>query len=188
MKAVFYLIIIVCLTACRKELGTCKNYKELNGTEQLLDAGKIDIQAFRDTLNKYPQLKAHSYITDAYSKQLRCSLFYNNLVVFQEEYSLVKQENSGAFQENGKKSMPSLSVSTTPTIHYKKAIENARKYINFDYACISYQLGIYNVSYSSNDYRLAWKIMNSNNQYSFVICDATTNDVLTVNGSGWWLY
>lgn len=185
------LVLALGFTACKKDLGACKEYKEAPGRQQLLDPAGIDFKPFRDTLEKYPQLQAVNYRNDAYSKNLSCNIYYKDLLIFSDTYSLYQNTTNDTIRKFGTIPVSPPAVSLSPGISYKDAITNAKRYANFDHSCISYQLGLFNLNYGGNntpDYRLAWKIMGSGTPEIWVISDAHNNQIFQVSNGRYWVY
>lgn len=192
MKHIFILLAIALAASCKKDLGVCSNYKEIKGREQAADISGLP-QQLKDSLATHPQLVPYSVNLGAYVNGVLCRMYYNDIPVLSGDYSLYKQSGYGhdTVMVSGKIPHLDPGFSFDPAVSYKDAVKEAKKYANFDHACIAYQLGIYDLQrYSQSapgQYRLAWKIMDSEKTYIYVIMDATTNQVLYY-GSNIWVY
>jgi len=182
MKYILSLMVATLLfSSCKKDINACKDYKEITGREQGVDLASIHLQEFRDTLSKYPQLEVYQSNSDQYSNSINCHVYYQGLLVFSDEYNLFKSSTTSSVTSSGEMLSTPLSISLEPTTSYKDAIQKAKYSVNLDHSCISYQLGLYNLNRWYNmpaDYKLAWKIMDSQKSYIYVIVDAVTNSII----------
>lgn len=181
-KTIFQLLCSFFLfTACKKDINSCKNYKEISGQEQLIDLNTVNAPELIDTLKKYPNLQLYRFETSNSGWVARCNVFYKDFPVFSDTYLLNKSSYTGMLYASDTLRIKTLTISLDPAISSNDAIKIAKRYSNFDHSCISYRLGIYNVNYSSaapKNYKLVWKI-ESADKYPYVIVDANTNQFIT---------
>lgn len=190
MKYFIVLFITVCLfTSCKKDVNACSTYTQISGRETGITSSEIRLKPLRDTLSKYPQLVVYRTQSDQYVNSITCHVYYQDLLIFSDEYGLYQSAGADTLSDFGTKVITPLSISLEPSVNYKDAIKKAKNYVNFDHTCISYQLGLYNVNKWYNlppNYKLAWKIMDSQKSYIYVIVDAVTNNfILSENGIRW---
>lgn len=185
------LFILLLLTACKKDLNSCKEYTEKKGRLGGIDISAVTDPAMRDTLAKYPQLEVYQAQNNAVSTSMNCRLYYQNLPVFADEYSLFRNKNVDTLSQFGSILTTSLSISLSPSVKIEDAVKEARHSINLDRSCITYQLGLFNKNrWQSNtpNYRLAWRISDSQSDYLYAIIDAQDNTLLYNEGYGvYWL-
>jgi hypothetical protein len=176
--------------SCKKDLGVCKDYKEITGREKGVDVSSIQAKEIHDTLLKYPQLQVYQLQSTPYNTSINCRVYYQDLLIFSDDYALFKNLQADTLSSSGSILTSTLSLSLIPSISYKDAIKKARLHVNLDHSCISYQLGLYNRNRWYNlspDYRLAWKISDSQNPYIYVIVDAANGSVLYSENGVYWV-
>jgi hypothetical protein len=193
MKELIVFILPLCfLTGCKKDLGSCKSYKKLSGFEKVIDKNTVSEQPLRDTLLKYPQLQLASLSSYNFGWFARCHVFYKDLMIFSDTYDLQLNAGPSSWELSTTDTIWTrpLNFSLDPAISHEKAIELAKKYVNFDHTCIAYQLGLYCTNrYSIFKYRnycLAWKIQSDDGNY-YIILDASQGYPLETRPvrSGW---
>ena len=179
------IVILVALTAvffsCKKDLSVCKNYKEINARVSNIVPSDLPIKEMRDTLIRYPQLEVTQVNSNNYVSSMNCNVYYQNLLIFSDQYSIYKYMAADSIQASGTILQSTLALSLEPKVNYEDAVKEARKYINLDHSCISYQLGLYNRNRWMNspaNYRLAWKISDTEKPYIYVIIDAVNNSYI----------
>jgi hypothetical protein len=193
MKIIIYLsVLVLFVTACKKEMNGCKDYKEAAAKERLIEPAAVDFQAFKDTLNKYANfLKPSEYQVFPYGRHLKCYAYYQGLLVFSEFYYLSTYNAMDSIGAQGVALSRLRGISIAPGVSYTEAIKKARYEADFDHTCISYRLGVFNKNMfngSAPDYRLAWMITGGDNAYPTVIMDAQTNEVLQGRNGRYWVY
>lgn len=177
--------LIMILTACKKDLKVCKDYKQISGRESKYVTADVPVQQMRDTLLKYPQLEITQLSTNQYVTQVMCNVYYQHLPIFSDFYSMYKNNVLDTLTVSGSILKSDLNLSLQPTVAHTDAIKEGRKYVNFDHSCIAYQLGLYNKNRWQNkspDYRLAWKISDVQKPYLYVIIDAANKSYLYSEG------
>lgn len=195
MKKLIVFILSLCLfTNCKKDLGACKTYKKLTGFEKVIDKNSVDAPQLRDTLLKYPQLQLTEFRSYNFGWYARCQVYYRDLPIFSDVYNLQLNSGASSWELSSTDTIwtKPLNFSLDPAISYEKAIEIAKKYVNFDHTCISYQLGIQStnryVIFKYRTYCLAWKIQ-SDDGHSYVILEANQGYPLETRPSGGgWVY
>lgn len=182
MKTIVALIAMMAVMAsCKKDLSVCKEYQEIRGRKSTISPANVPVQQMRDTLLKYPQLEIEQLNVNNFATQVTCNVYYQNLPVFSDFYSMFKSNSADTIVVSGSVLTGSLSLSLNPGITHEAAIKTARNYINLDHSCTAYQLGIYNKNrwlVLAPDYRLAWKISDVQNPYLYVIIDAVDKSYL----------
>lgn len=186
MKQLIGLLLIALLyTSCKRDLQACRDYKEVKAQESAVDTSILP-QAMKDTLAKYPQLKPYAVANTGVSSNVRCHIYYKDLFLFNNTYALFENPGGPGIESNGKIPKLDAGFSVVPAVSYWDAIDFAKHYINFDHTCISYELGIYDLSPGVADgrftsYRLAWKIMDSQKTYIYAIVDAQNKQIIYYN-------
>ncbi len=180
-KTLVFLALFGFFASCKKDVNACKQYKQINKQEQLLDPTAINAPELTDTLKKYPQLQLYKFETYSNGWVARCNMFYNGLILFSQTYSLNKNYSTGAIYSTDTLRPLNLTISLTPSVTYTDAIKKARECCNFDHTCIAYSLGIYNNNLNpavQKNYRLAWKVeSDDHNQFAFI--DAQSNTLIS---------
>ena len=195
MKKLIVLILpLLFFTGCKKDLGACKNYTKLTGFEKVIDKNSVSAPQLRDTLLKYPQLQLLQFNNYSFGWYARCQVYYQDLMIFSDTYNLQLTSGASSWELSTIDTIWTrpLNISLDPVLSKEKAIELAKKYVNFDHTCISYQLGLYcNNRYAIFKYRsysLAWKIQSADGQ-SYVILDASQGYLLEIRPqAGIWEY
>lgn len=179
-KTIMILFCAALFSSCKKDVNACKDYKQLNGKEELIDVNTIDVPEFKAVLLQYPQLQAYRFKNESGFASMKCKAFYKGLPVFTDYYNVTKNSSSNQVYITDTVKTYHLAVSVEPGISYTDAIKESKKVMNFDHTCISYCLGIYNInahsSYSPDNYVLVWKIEGKNN-YPYVVIDAHTKQI-----------
>lgn len=175
----FTLVFLLC--ACGDKQKSCVDYTELTSTEHVVDISVLNqIPNFYDTLAKYPQLQVYRVIDDQYLLGMHCNVFYQNLLIFSDQYSFFhsKTDTSNFTLENDL--LDSVSFELTPSLNYMQAIGIAQEHIDFQDECISYRLGILNTNTNKDElpknYKLAWRVQ-SENGAKYVTLDANSGVV-----------
>lgn len=181
MKTIYALLILTALfSGCRKDVTSCKNYKEKEIQENLLDINTIDVPEFKTVLAQYPYLKPYEFNSDQYASVMKCHVFYKGIPVLTDQYVFIKNKSSNEVSQSDTLRTYDLPLSTEPGISHTDAIKEAKRVMNFDHTCIFYSLGIYNTglygAYNANNYVLVWKIEGTKG-YPLVILDAYTKEV-----------
>lgn len=169
------------MSACKKDLAVCKDYKEIKGRAGGIDPSTIQSKELRDTLLKYPQLEPYQTQSSQMGTSMNCRVYYQDLLVFSDTYSVFKNNMADTLSVTGTIIKTTLPISLSPKITHEDAIAQAKLYINLDHTCTAYELGLYNKNRWANiapDYRLAWRISDSQNPYIYVIVDALNKYVL----------
>jgi Zn-dependent metalloprotease len=170
---------LLILASCKKTESNCSGNVEIKGNNHLVDLSVLKtVPQMLDSLEKYPNLQAASIMDDEYMTSLSCNYFYNNLIVFGASYTLTKSKKFGYFECADYRPKVNLPTNLVKNIDDKKAIEIAKKEINLDGKCLSYQLGYSyqdttNIETTSN-YKLVWNIKSGS---AYVILDATNGNV-----------
>lgn len=174
------LILIVLFSNCKKDVSSCKEYKQKDVRENLIDPTTIDIPEFTAFLTQYSYLKPYEFNSDQYSSLMKCYVFYKGIPVLTDQYIFSKNKSTNEVIVMDTLRSYDLPVSTNPGVSYTDAIEKAKEVMNFDHTCIVYSLGIYDTSlqgaYHPNNYVLVWKIEGSKG-YPLVIVDANTKQI-----------
>lgn len=181
MKTIVVVLALIAVVSCKKDLNVCKDYKQIAGRENKFATADVPVQQMRDTLLKYPQLEIAELNVNNSVTQVLCNVYYENLPVFSDSYSMFKNNFTDTITFSGSILKTTLSVSLNPSIKYEEAIKEARYHVNLDHSCIAYQLGLYNKNrwqMVAPNYRLAWKISDVQNPYIYVIIDATDKSYL----------
>lgn len=185
------LVTVVVFSACKKDLNVCKDFKEISGRENKFSPADVPIQQMRDTLLKYPQLEIVQLNANNFSTQVMCNVYYQNLPIFSDYYSMFKSALVDTIVFSGSIIKTTLAVSPNPSVTHEEAIKEGRNYINLDHTCTAYQLGLYNKNrwqLSAPNYRLAWKISDVQNPYLYVIIDAVDKSYLYAEGNNrYWV-
>jgi hypothetical protein len=185
-------LVSVFYSSCKKDIKSCKDYQELKGRGQSADLSVITAQEIKDTLAKYPQLVPYLVRNDQYSTGVSCHVYYKDLLIFTDEYYLYKYTDwRDTVTGYGKILNKDPGISIEPQISAMDAIKQAKKSVNFDHTCITYRLGLYNMNPRSEtipaNYRLVWKIMDSQKSYIYVITDAVSNQVIIADDGNRWI-
>jgi hypothetical protein len=171
-------LILLTLTQCKKDIKVCGGYTELSGQAHLVDLNALkDVPPFLDTLAKYPQLRVYEVINDPYMYGMHCHVFYKGLQLMNHNYALFKSKSEN-FIYGIDTIAEGINMATTPNIQFEEAIGIGKRNMNFENACISYQLGIYDLgdTQTSNRYTLVWKIQDEYGS-RYVILDANSGQV-----------
>lgn len=171
-------LILLTLTQCKKDGKVCGEYTASSGQAHLVDLNALkDVQPFLDTLAKYPQLQVYKVINDPFMYGMHCHVFYKGLKIINHNYALFKSK-SEHFIYGIDTIAEGINMAITPNIQFEKAISLAKQNMNFENACISYQLGIYDLgdTQTSNRYTLVWKIQDEYGS-RYVILDANSGQV-----------
>jgi hypothetical protein len=195
-KLLMFVLPLWLFTDCKKDLGACRTYKKITGFEKVTDKNSVTELPLRDTLLKYPQLQLYEFIpynfASVYGWNARCHVFYKDLMIFSDEYNLQLNAGPASYMLSTRDTIWTgpASFSLDPAVPYEKAIELAKKYVNFDHTCIAYQLGIYCTNrgaiFKYRNYCLAWKIQSDDGNL-YVILDANQGYSLEISprSSGW---
>jgi hypothetical protein len=169
----------ITFSSCKKMEPNCGGNVEVIGSKHLVDIGvlKTNPQLF-DTLAKYPSLQA-AYITDdEYMTSVTCNYFFNNLIVFGASYEMSKSKKFNYFNYFDYRPKVKLPSNLIQNIDSKQALEIAKKEINLEGKCLTYQLGY---SYqdtsaieTTNSYKLVWSIKSGS---AYITIDATNGTV-----------
>lgn len=167
------------ISSCKKTESNCSGNVEIKGSNHLVDVSVLKtVPQMLDSLAKYPNLQAESIMDDEYMTSLSCNYFYNNLIVFGASYTLTKSKKFGYFDCNDYRPNVNPIANLAQNIDNKKALEIAKKEINLDEKCLTYQLGY---SYqdtteieTTSSYKLVWNIKSGS---AYVIVDATNGTV-----------
>lgn len=165
--------------SCKKTKPNCNGNVEIKGSNHLVDLNVLKtVPQMLDSLVKYPNLQATSIVDDEYMTSVTCNYFYNNLIVFGANYTLTKSKKNGNFDSYNNTPKVNLPTNLIKNVDNKKAIEIAKKEINLDGKCLTYQLGY---SYqdtteieATSSYKLVWNIKSGS---AYVILDATNGTV-----------
>lgn len=183
MKKIIPILFCLALAAgCKKDITTCKNYKQNNNREpNVAFAGAPELA---DTLAKYPELQLSRFYSDNYGWNATCRVYYGDLLIFSDYYSLSKVAVTGTLNIPVPVFRGPLAISLEPSVSYEEAIREAKKWQDFDHTCISYRLGLFNISYydQGKDYRLAWRIEGAKGS-PYVVVDAV-NKAIVQSSSG----
>ncbi len=182
MKKISSIVLIgllIFFSSCKKTEPNCNGNVEIKGSNHLVDVSVLKtVPQMLDTLTKYPNLQAVSIVDDEYMTSLSCNYFYNNLIVFGANYRLTKNKKFGNFDSYENTPKVNLPTNLIKNIDNNKAIEIAKKEINLDEKCLTYQLGY---SYqditeieTTSSYKLVWNIKSGS---ANVIVDATNGTV-----------
>jgi Zn-dependent metalloprotease len=187
MKTLFIMLISVALFSnCKKDVTSCKEYKQLEIQENPIDTNTIDIPEFKALLAQYSCLKPYEFKSDPYSWLMKCNVSYKGIPVLMQQYAIVKSKETNEVKVMDTLRTYDLPLSTEPGISYNDAIKEAKKVMNFDHTCIFYSLGIYEINrsgtYNPDKFILVWKIEGAKG-YPLVILDANTKRVY-VNSDG----
>lgn len=181
MKCTVYLFMsLLFLAACKKDAIICKTYTELTSHDNLVDISALkNSPEIYDTLVKY-QLQVTEIVNDNFLFGFKSRVFYKDLMVFNENYFLYKNQSGAGVFSIGRPTIDSINFSLTPTLSFKAAIGIAVKNMDFSKTCISYRLGILNInagiSNAPKNYKLVWKI-EGDSGWPLVMLDANTGQV-----------
>lgn len=173
-------------TSCKKKIIECKQITELSGNEHLVNIDPDFLpQAFMDTLQTHPQLQIFRTAENTYIKSIFCNVFYQNLIVFSDQYSLhLLKSNDSIFSTKFPELIEPINFSLIPTLEISTAINIAKQVADFKKKCIEYRLGIYNINATKGNsiatYKLVWKIQGSNDCPN-VLLDANTGEVYAID-------
>lgn len=169
----------ITFSSCKKTESNCNGNVEIKGSNHLVDVSVLKtVPQMLDSLAKYPNLQAASITDDEYMTSVTCNYFYNGLKVFGASYQLTKSKKFGYFDCYNYTPKVSIPTNLVKNIDYKRALEIARKEIDLEPGCLTYQLG-----YSYQDtseiatprsYKLVWNIEGGS---AYVVLDATTGFV-----------
>lgn len=170
-----FLLLLVVSTACKKDTKLCDSYTRLSGQEHLVDVNLLkDVPEFMDTLKKYPQLQLTSVINDEYMFGMHCNMFYKDLKIVNEKYSIFKGKSTGQFFTQSNVFNQAIPISLTPKINFNEAILIAKQSLDFNNTCISYRLGLYRSG--NTEFKLIWEITGEGG-LPLVVLDANTGEV-----------
>jgi len=175
IKILLFTLLIVA-HSCTKDYQVCNGNVEIKDTNHLVDISVLkEVPAMLDTLTKYPELKVTSIINDQYQTGMTCNYYFKGLICFGASYSLnrSKRENYWFCQDNRPKEV--ISTNLDKKIEYQKALEIAKKEIDFKNSCLSYQLGFYYADTSAIEtpisYKLVWNVKSIGGS-AYVVLDA----------------
>jgi hypothetical protein len=188
-----FLLFILCLVivSCKKDPEIiCNDFTELSGQHHLVDISSlINEQAFKDTLQKYPQLQVYQVINDEFMIGMHCNVFYKDIMVLSDNYFLGRGKKENLYFQFDK-IVNTINLNLQPGLTYIEAIKIARQSLQDPSmnSCLSYRLCIYDincgVSNMPKDYKLVWKIQATDHHYPYVVLDANTGEVYTKD-NGW---
>lgn len=172
------LINLLTIESCKKCISDCTENKEIKGSNHLADISLLKaVPQMLDTLAKYPELQVASIIDDEYQTGISCNYFYKGIKVFGASYTLSKSKKFNYFDCSDYTPKVAIPSNLVKNIDYKKALEIAKKEINFRNSCLSYQLCYYYSDTSATEkpssYKLVWDI-NALGGSAYVVLDATT--------------
>jgi hypothetical protein len=184
-KYVLLLCILLIISSCKKEAGKYCPLITVSSTVHLVDLSPISsIKEIMDTLNKYPQLQPYRvnfaravYDSSIYYANVSCYVYYRDLIIFNEGYSL-HATNASFEPPQAFGSIPTaINISIDPAITLKQANLIAEDTIHFEHCTVS-QLGLSNISTSlMPSYRLVWHVSGAEAGYPVVEIDAQTGRV-----------
>lgn len=138
-----------------------------------------------DTLAKYPNLQAYRVSFNygkepgSYTAKVFCSVYYQNLVVFNKGYTLFS--NSYGFPLSEQVTPIHFTGSVIPAISAERANQLAEETYHYDY-CPTTRLGLLNLgTMTSPNYRLIWRIIGTETGYPFVEVDAQDGTIYNSN-------
>jgi Zn-dependent metalloprotease len=175
--SVILMSMLFILQSCKKN-KLCDGDKEIKGSNHLVDLSVLKtVPQMLDSLAKYPQLQAVRFYDDEYMTSVTCNYFYNGLKVFDASYQLTKSKKFGYFDCYDYTPKVAIPTNLVKNIDGKKALEIARKEINFKGSCLTYQLCYYYSDTSTTEkpssYKLVWDV-NALGGSAYVVLDATT--------------
>lgn len=180
-RILFFSFVSILVASCTKDKLFCDGYTELTDRNHLVDIQPIyEVPEFKDTLTKYPQLQVFRVIDNKYMIGMHCNIFYKDLKVFSDQYSLFKSKNDGSVDQMNGSITDTIPLDLTPTLSASEAIKTAKQKMNFHNLCISYRLGITDINSGRgnvpSDYKLVWKVQGKGGN-PYVILDANSGEV-----------
>lgn len=176
---IFIVALLTCINmACKKDDKVCAEPTETIATNKhkvdLNQLGPIDF--FKDTLAKYPFLKAQEIKHTAALSEALCDVYVNDLQVFDHTYAFYQINNPKYTYDSENLSALNLNSNTKiPQVSASQAIAIAKQTQNFSKHCINYQLGY---QLHNQVYRLSWKITSQTSNCFYVTVDAVNGEVL----------
>ncbi|MEY2830640.1 MAG: hypothetical protein RIQ33_2498 [Bacteroidota bacterium] len=117
----------------------------------------------------------YKLINDEYSVIIHCNDFDKGLKNLTHQFSFGKTKRDNSVYALQTYIHDTLNSSPKSTVSIDRAIEIAKKTIDFRGSCIYYRLGIYN-NFVPSEYRLVWYIQDKKDNM-YVIVDAKTEAV-----------
>lgn len=165
-KLSIQLILVTIFTvfqSCKTDEQICNVNLEIKDSKHLVDISVLKmVPQILDTLAKYPELQVTSIINDEYYIGVICDYFYNGLICFNNSYSIGKSKKQNFWHYQDSRPKVTLSNNLSKKIDAQKAIDIAKKEIDFRGNCLTYQLGYYYSDTSGletpTNYKLVWNI------------------------------
>lgn len=180
-KILAIIILPFIVASCVKDKVSCQNNRELTDQNHIVDIQPLNqASEFNDTLTKYPQLQVYRVIDDQYVIGMHCNIFYKDLKVFSDQYSLFKNKSNNTVFTMNDFILDTVDFGLSPSLHYTDAINIAEQNMDFSKTCISYRLGIFDLNAGKGvepkDYKLVWKVQGEN-ETPYVLLDANNGQI-----------
>ncbi len=178
----YTLLIIICFS-CQKD-KICDFEKLVTRLDYTVDystvAKETDIDRILET---HPHLGVQSIINDQYVAGVHCNLYFNDIRIITEKYSLLVGRKHPSRTELGSKILPDISIDLIPMVSKEDALTKAKSsQTKLNNRCSSIELAIFDQNHyestSEKDFRLVWVVRAVDGGYPMVRIDAKSGEVL----------
>lgn len=185
-----YSILFACVTASGLLLSGCNKDRQCTTKTELKNSGhRVSINSLQtkapeliDSLNKYPMLQVYKVSEGNGMIRVDCHVYYKDVRMFFSTYGLLKTSNGAVNVMGNNVTDFNINISFTPAISGLDAIARAQNITFFGPDCITYALGVLDMSSINgspgHDYKLTWQVT-TEHEGAFVFIDAQTGDMLS---------
>lgn len=179
-----YILFFLVLLGCQKDT-VCISVKEMTRADFEINYGSVAEETqIDDLLETHPHLCVQSVLDDEYVAGVHCYLYFDNLRMITERYSLLVGRKHPSRTELGDKRLPNVSIDIFPKMNKEEALAAAKASLpELDKRCISIELALDNKNHylniSEKDYHLVWIVRSIDGGFPMVKIDANTRSVIS---------